>query len=205
MANSNHNLKYMFKTEEMKAASESLRDLFSNLVSEIPLKVVGKSSEKHNKCMVESEQKLKEELAEVNVVYSGKCENLERLQFEFNRLKKEADEKTTQEKTIIKKKAELENQYSTLSRSKISSQDEQLKEITKLRYKALRNMTQVRFSFETSDSNRLEGLVFNMANNKTKCFTINNLSKLKPDQISDHIMAAMEAVSGTNYTDISLE
>ncbi|XP_046674712.1 uncharacterized protein LOC124363508 [Homalodisca vitripennis] len=155
--------------------------------------------------VVESDEKLKEELEEVNVVYAATCEKVERLQAEYDRLKKDADEKTTHDKIVQRKKIDLENEYAVLSRSKISSHDEQLKETTKMRYKALRNITQVRFTFEESDNNRLEGLAFNLVNNKTKYFTISNLSKLKPDQISEHIMVAMEAVSGTNYADIALE
>ncbi|KAG8331219.1 hypothetical protein J6590_045410 [Homalodisca vitripennis] len=201
MANANSNSKHIFKSKDIKAASESLSDLFSNLVTEIPIKPI----KKHKKNVVESDEKLKEELEEVNVVYAATCEKVERLQAEYDRLKKDADEKTTHDKIVQRKKIDLENEYAVLSRSKISSHDEQLKETTKMRYKALRNITQVRFTFEESDNNRLEGLAFNLVNNKTKYFTISNLSKLKPDQISEHIMVAMEAVSGTNYADIALE
>uniref|UniRef100_A0A1B6HU69 Kinetochore protein SPC25 n=1 Tax=Homalodisca liturata TaxID=320908 RepID=A0A1B6HU69_9HEMI len=201
MANINSNSKHIFKSKDIKAASESLSDLFSNLITEIPIKPI----KKHKKNVVESDEKLKEELEEVNVVYAATCEKVERLQAEYDRLKKDADEKTTHDKIVQRKKIDLENEYAVLSRSKISSHDEQLKETTKMRYKALRNITQVRFTFEESDNNRLEGLAFNLVNNKTKYFTISNLSKLKPDQISEHIMVAMEAVSGTNYSDIALE
>uniref|UniRef100_A0A1B6GT62 Kinetochore protein SPC25 n=1 Tax=Cuerna arida TaxID=1464854 RepID=A0A1B6GT62_9HEMI len=205
MASTNRNSKHIFKSKNIKAASESLSDLFSNLVNEIPSKAAFKSTEKHKKNVLESDEKLKGELEEVNVVYAATCEKVERLQAEYDRLKKDADEKTTHDKIVLRKKIDLENEYAVLSRSKISSHDEQLKETTKMRYKALRNITQVRFTFEESDNNRLEGLAFNLVNNKTKCFAINNLSKLKPDQISEHIMVAMEAVSGTNYADIALE
>ncbi|XP_054269075.1 uncharacterized protein LOC128990627 [Macrosteles quadrilineatus] len=147
-------------------------------------------------------KKLKQELNEVKVALSGHCENIDTLREEHERLRKKVENFNHHKEVVFRKKSDLKNQLTLLAKAKLNSHDEEMVERTKLQYKCLRNIIQVRFSYEKSDDVILAGHVFNTITKKICNFSL-NLSQLDSHQVEERLMKMMKDMSHPDYGKVS--
>ncbi|XP_054265946.1 uncharacterized protein LOC128988575 [Macrosteles quadrilineatus] len=147
----------------------------------------------------ETKEKLKKELEEARTALSGCCGNIDTLTEEYDRLKKEAEALKNLDNINSRKKADLENELTLLLNIKCNSHDEDLVKKTKLEYKYVRNISQVRFTYDNSDEDVLSGYVFNKSTKNISNFSL-NLTKMNQDDVYEHLMLLMKKTSHPLYS-----